>query len=98
MGAALSPKGQLSKSQSGRDFKSPHLKNSPALEFGSCDQEAGGPVLQVGWKPLGEVQAPRKLAGVVPRQRHHSEMEAAGGSGRGGVALPKQKGRLRRGL
>lgn len=30
------------------------------------------------------MQAPRKLADVVPRQLHHSEMEAAGGSGREG--------------
>lgn len=51
----------------------------------------GGPVLQVGWKPLGEVQAPRKPAGVVPRQLHHSEMEAAGGSGREGWLTETKK-------
>lgn len=40
---------------------------------------------QAGWKPLGEVSS--KEAGcVVLRQLHHSEMEAAGGSGSGGEA------------
>ena len=85
--AVLSPKGQLSKSQSRIDFKSLSFekrKLSPALEFRSWGQEAGGPVLQAGRRPLGVVQAPRKPADVVACQLHHSEMEAAGGSGREG--------------
>lgn len=51
VGAVLSPKGQLSKSQSGIDFKSllfEKRKLSPALEFRSWGQEAGG-ASPTGW-------------------------------------------------
>lgn len=60
-------------------------ENSPLhWSLGAGAKKREGPVLQVGWRPLGEVQAPRKLADVVACQLHHSEMEAAGGSGREG--------------
>lgn len=51
MGTVLSPKGQLSESQSGRDFKSLSFekrKLSPALEFRSWGQEGGG-ARPAGW-------------------------------------------------
>lgn len=51
VGTVLSPKGQLSESQSGRDFKSLSFekrKLSPALEFRSWGQEGGG-ARPAGW-------------------------------------------------
>lgn len=99
VGTVLSPKGQLSESQSRRDFKSLSFekrKLSPALEFRSWGQEGGGA------RPTGWMETPGcKLQGnwlmwylVSSITLRWRQLGAVGGRG----GLPKRKGRLRRGL
>ena len=91
MGTFLSPKGQLSESQSGKSLSFEKRKLSPALEFRSWGQEGGGA------SPTDWVETPGcKLQGNWLMWYLVSSI-TAGGSGRQGGLL-KRKRRLRRGL